>query len=383
MARLTLAVEVAAVFVFAVAWAVDASPMVVGSAWALPTLALAVIAAAWIGAAQHAGWNGALALVTAVALSWLNYSRLEAGRSGGPSLVLMLLVEVWICLRGTHRDSLVAVGAALATSASYLFDGDLASVTGMVVVVLLSAVGARAYRAQQAALAELRVAQARVVSAAAEQERARIARDIHDVAAHSLAVTMLHLTGARLLAERSGGDSGVVEALVEAESAGREAMMEIRQVMGLLPGAPPPQPGSASASGDPDVLSLVDIYRTAGCTVELDVEGDVACLPPLIGLTVYRVVREGLANAARHAPGARVAVRLTVGRTTRVTVTDDGGTGPVLSAGGGFGLAAMRARVEALGGTVEAGPESPGWRLEATLPAAGIILAEPPSVAPV
>ena len=125
----------------------------------------------------------------------------------------------------------------------------------------------------------------------------------------------------------------------------------------------------APLPGADGLPALVERFRSAGADVTLTVEGDASALPATTGLAVYRIAQEALTNAAKHAPGAPTAVRLTVGAAD-VTLTADSRPGPggLAKRGTGLGVASMRERAESLGGTCEAGPGGQGWLVRATLP---------------
>ena len=170
--------------------------------------------------------------------------------------------------------------------------------------------GGVAYRRQVQIAFVLTQAQSQLAERAAEQERSRLARDVHDLVAHSLAVTMLQLSGARL-ALRDGETAEAIEALEEAEAAGRGAMAEIHRTVGLL--------GSGSGAGmavptpcAADLPALVGDFQRAGLTVDFDLHGDLATVPLTIGLASYRLVQESLANAVKHAPGASVQLQVRI-----------------------------------------------------------------------
>ena len=214
------------------------------------------------------------------------------------------------------------------------------------------------------AVLNAKVAQAAVSAQATTAERQRIAREVHDVIAHSLTVTMLHLTAARFAVGR-GDSTAATEALEEAEKAGRTSLNEIRNTVGLLrtdgsdlPDAPLPMAV--------DLHELVAGYRTAGLDVAFDLRGDLDRVEPATGLALYRIVQESLTNASRHAPGGRSIVRVEVGPPLEVDVSTQGC--PVLRQGKGMGITGMTERATALGGTCEAGPHRNGWRVAATLP---------------
>ena len=240
--------------------------------------------------------------------------------------------------------------------------------TGGLLVTWLSAEQLRRYRAL---VAELESTRERLAVQAVYLERRRIAAELHDLVGHSLGVLLLHITGARRRIEDD--PAGSAEALRRAESIGRSGLAEIRRSVAALrdeTGA-----SLAPAMTAADVPALVGATAAAGCAATLEVSGSLAGIEPIIGLAVYRVVQESLANATRHAPGAAVRVAIAVGADeVDVAVADGGGVGRARGQGGagGVGLVGMRERVEALGGTLAAGPAAGGWRVHATLPRAGI-----------
>ena len=216
-------------------------------------------------------------------------------------------------------------------------------------------------RRQRGLLAQLEEAQAGLADQARAEERVRIAHELHDVIGHALSVSLLHITSARLaLAE----DPVEAEAtLAEAERLSQQSLAEVRAVVGLMrdPGAVVPLPGSAELDG------LVEGFRRAGTAVDWSVDGDPSALTATEGLTVYRIVQEALTNVVRHAPGAAVTARLVVADDGTTVVVDSDGAAPADPAEGA-GLVGMRARAEAIGGRLTAGPVPTGWRVEAVLP---------------
>jgi signal transduction histidine kinase len=201
------------------------------------------------------------------------------------------------------------------------------------------------------------------------EERRRIARDVHDFVGHGLAAVMLQVTSARHVLRRD--PDAAEEALLAAEDVGRRSMRELRRTVALLrtddeTGIAPPVPLAR------EIPALVEEARAGGLDVELHTDGDPALLEPGVGLALYRIAQEALANAARHAPRARTVLGLTVsaGETSLVAET----VGPVAPAPGSdgerrrYGLVGMRERAAALGGELTAGPTVGGWRVSCRIP---------------
>ncbi len=196
---------------------------------------------------------------------------------------------------------------------------------------------------------------------AALEERQRIAREVHDVIAHSLSVTLLHLTAARRDLEDGGDVDEAIDALRDAETVGRQAMHDIRQTVGLLNS----DRGSLQAAPDlSDVPALVQQFRSAGLDVELEVAGDGATLSAAVRTGLFRIVQESLANIAKHEPLAAARVTLDLaGDPARVTIVNSL-THPVGAVGGGSGLHGMQERATSLGANLTAGPDARGWRVQ-------------------
>ena len=217
--------------------------------------------------------------------------------------------------------------------------------------------------ARDNALTRDRDRQAQLARAA---ERSRIAREMHDVVAHSVSVMITLADGATAALDRAPDQSRI--ALAELASTGRAALGDMRRVLGALAdGATPWEP----AGEGQDLAALVERFRAAGLPVRA--EGVEQPMPDETGLrlAVYRVTQEALTNVLRHAPGTGVVdlrVRHDPDRWV-VDVADDGAGTTVVEAGGaGMGLIGMRERVALLGGTAEAGPSDGGWRVHVELP---------------
>jgi len=225
----------------------------------------------------------------------------------------------------------------------------------------------RAERAEreQALLAEQRVT----------AERTRIARDLHDVVAHSVSVMVIQAAAARR--NLASAPEQAEEALSTIEATGRRTMTELRSVLGVLRDD---QASAGTRLPTPSLDSLHELLDPGDLPVSSTVEGDLEALPESVAISVYRIVQEALTNVRRHAGpvhGVDVALRIGEGQ-LRVDVTDDGRGGAADPSSGGFGVRGMQERVAALGGRISAGPRpGGGWAVRVSIP-----LAEPASPLP-
>ena len=204
-----------------------------------------------------------------------------------------------------------------------------------------------------------RAAQVRAVQIA---ERQRLAREMHDVLAHSLSGLVLHLEGARLLAERQGADPRLVDAVVRSRHLAESGLDEARQAIGVLRDADLPGPerlGSLAAA----------FARDSGVRCDFAVDGEPAELGAQTRLTLYRVAQEALTNVRKHANADRVDMRLTYGPAGTCLMVEDFATdvGPV-ALGDGYGVSGMRERAELLGGALHTAATSTGFRVALWIP---------------
>jgi signal transduction histidine kinase len=202
--------------------------------------------------------------------------------------------------------------------------------------------------------------------AAVAEERARIARELHDEVAHAVTVMVVQAEAAEEIL--ASDPERAREPLRRVQGIGREALAELRQLVGILrqqeaAAERAPQPGIA------DLDTLLVRVREAGLPVELRVEGEPMRLPAALDLCTYRIVQEALTNSLKHAGPAQATVALTYGeRFLELEVSDDG-RGLAASNGAGHGLAGMRERVALFGGALESGPRAGGgYRIHARLP---------------
>jgi signal transduction histidine kinase len=204
---------------------------------------------------------------------------------------------------------------------------------------------------------------------AADRERARIARELHDVIAHSVSVMVIQAGGARLVMDDA--PERAEQSLRSVERAGREALAEMRRLLGILgdgdPRALAPQPGLA------DIAPLLARAQESGLSADLNVVGDPVPVPPALDLCAYRVVQEALTNAIKHAAPARASVNVRwQPAVLELEVSDDGSghsTANGAGGGGGHGIVGMRERVSLHSGTLEAGAgRGGGFTVRARLP---------------
>jgi len=222
-------------------------------------------------------------------------------------------------------------------------------------------------RWQMRALAAERRERAQERERATLAERQRIAREIHDLVAHSLSVTMLHVTGAKqaLVEDRDVDDA--VAALADAEQVGRQAMAEIRRTVSVLATEPT---GAHPLPCAEDIDALVAQVRDAGLPVDYASRGDLTRLSPAIGLGMYRILQESLTNVAKHAPGETAEVRVDVGRARARLNVRNQRPGRSIDPDGS-GTSGMASRADQIGGTFRAGPDETDprrWVVELDVP---------------
>ncbi|MEV8096129.1 histidine kinase [Kitasatospora sp. NPDC085879] len=348
-----------------VAWGTFSSGRFTG--WA------AVVAAGWMAqaAALLAGFYVAArarrlwpALACAAGLL-LVAALANDGGAGTLAGVLWAGLGIVALVRLPLAAGVAVAGAALASYA--LMNGEplvagLTTAAGLGLLGYLLRLDAEARGTQRRLLEQERAARAAEAESAALGERARIAREIHDVLAHSLSAQLVHLEAARLMLDGGAERAQVRERVVAARRMAQEGLAETRQALSALR-------GELTPVGD-FLAELTDRERAA-----LAVEGVPRPLPAEAALAVRRVAQEAVTNARKHAPGSRVTVRLAylpaaVELEVRNTGPARGATPEGLAdSGSGYGLLGMRERAELLGGELTAGPEDGGWRVLLRVPA--------------
>jgi signal transduction histidine kinase len=296
---------------------------------------------------------------------------------------LALIIALYtVAAMRPRRDALVCAGLLELTGVIglLLFAGggwwyDAIFVSGMVAAAL----GLGLYWAtRRAYLAELHDRAERLErerdqqgALAAAAERARIAREMHDIVAHHLTV-MVTLSDAAVAASASSPERAT-EVMRSVSATGRRALADTRRLLGVLRQRPGQDPGD-NLQPVPDLTqldALIEQVRSAGLDTTLEIHGSAPDVPAGVQLTVYRLVQEALTNTLKHGgAGARAAVRLEyLTGELRVDIDDDGaGAAAPATASVGSGLVGMQERVHAYGGDVQAGPRQPGgWKVSARL----------------
>jgi signal transduction histidine kinase len=316
-----------------------------------------------------------------------------------PTFISCVIAAYSATMYSRYRNlTLVSVLLAAAWLIGYPKDDGAALNPGFITFLLIAAIGlaANAMTNWKQRAQALEREQAAATQLAVDVERARLARELHDVVGHNVSVMVVQAGAARKVLDTAPEQAR--EALLAVEAGGRAAMSELRHVIGLLtidsdggPGTAADSTATADPAGTADLApapgldqlpALAARVRDAGVPVELTVSGPAAELPAGVDLAAYRVVQEALTNAMKHAAGARVTVTVVRGPDqVRVEVTDTGGArtagaggagiGPA-APGGGRGLIGLRERLAVYGGTLIAGPRpTGGYRLSAVLPIGG------------
>ncbi|MEU5403651.1 histidine kinase [Streptomyces sp. NPDC005963] len=310
-------------------------------------------------------------VITAVAFAqWLIGVQLPADVA---LLVALYTVAAHADWRRLLPAGVVMAVAVLMAAARWAPPGRvLASVAAMSAMAVAAAVlgnNMRTKRAYVASLKEravnLQHANAQEARLAAAEERARIAREMHDIVTHNLSV-IVALADAAVYTRRGGSDETVMSRISET---GRQALTDMRRSLGVLQADEPdaqrhPVPGIAQLE------ALAQHMRAAALPTRLTLEGDPTAVSTAAQLTVYRLVQEALTNTLKHSPrGTQAQVRVVcAAQTVTVDVTDDGITTQPLVSPSGHGIAGMRARATAYGGSLTAGPlPTGGWRVFARL----------------
>ncbi|MGV9295500.1 sensor histidine kinase [Amycolatopsis sp. NPDC003676] len=373
-----------------------------GGGNALLALAFAVVAAA-AAAAAHGSWPGwVTAAVAGAAVAWwrtrptlalltgfaMYVADLLLGTVPAPVFLPLVLMFAATVVLGRRPVAYAVLAAGYALAVSVPVPGwdspSVGSAVGLAAWFLVLAVAAelvrvrrQARRAREAELAgEARTRREQALRRAGD-ERLRIARDLHDVLAHQLALITVQANAGLALLPRD--PQAVEQVLTAIKDAGNSALGEVRAVLDALrapdSGDVPYRP-SPRLSQPGDLAELLDGARAAGLRVATEIEDALPSLPVPVDQAAYRIAQEAVTNAIRHAgAGATVGLRLSCADDRlELTVTDDGGGRPRGGvSGGGNGLPGMRERAVAFGGVLTTGPvPGGGYRVAAVLPVGGV-----------
>jgi signal transduction histidine kinase len=299
-------------------------------------------------------------------LSALDHNLWDAQFVGYPIATFCALyaLTAWTPPRRFAFGFTLVIGVYLGSSVRSNFPNNgvtFALVTGVVMLLVRRVLGDREHRARVAERERDLAAREAVV-----EERARIARELHDAIAHNVSMMVVQAGAERRVLDDTR--SSTREVLETIEGIGRGALTEMRRLVGMLRSDTAdelaPQPGLG------DLPTLVTQVNEAGLPVELEIEGDPRELPVGIELSAYRIVQEALTNALKHAGEAHASVRVRYGTDSlELEIVDDGGGAAPSVAGGGQGLVGMRERVALYGGRFDAGRRpSGGFSVRVLLP---------------
>ncbi|MFJ9247330.1 sensor histidine kinase [Streptomyces sp. NPDC101776] len=356
-------------------------------AWAVRLLVIGVLLGGAFGGNHIHGWalaGGASGILAAAALGWAFWRSTLAHRLW-PSVALVAALlglaiagqaigftvpalVVWCGCAVISLERLPIAVAVPVTSVSLAIFAAVNNDVWLTTTVTTAGLALAGYTLRldaeargnaQRLLTQERLARTAEAESAALAERARIAREIHDVLAHSLSAQLVHLEAARLLIERGADRETILERVVAARGMARDGLVETRQALSALRGEMSPLEDF-----------LTEIVGTTG-GAEVTVTGDRRQLPAEASQAVRRVAQEALTNVRKHAPGAKVLLTLDYGEhEVTLDVRDSGGSpGELTGSGGGYGLLGMRERAELLGGSLRAGPDEEGFVVTLKVPA--------------
>jgi len=341
-------------------------PVVLLRRWPLPVLAVAATVTGLAMAVGNAPLPLGIMLGLAMYSAAARLPRLVSIPAAGAAATALGVAIIYAALASRNAPLAMEMVEGFVPLAAAWFIGDSVAARRHYVAGL-------AEQAERERAAEVERARQQV-----REERMRIAHELHDVVAHTLAVITVQAGVGRRLMAKHPEEAGT--ALESIEMIGRTAQDELRVVLGLLRDE---ETGAAALAPAPrlvDLKELADHVRASGTPVELRLSGADRQLSPALEMSIFRVIQEALTNVVKHAAGARAAVAVTVsaGR-VRIEVTDDGGTaaypaggGRADSPGAGHGIVGMRERIAAFGGWLVAEPRSGGgFQVLAEVPAEG------------
>ncbi|HYM56283.1 MAG TPA: sensor histidine kinase [Solirubrobacteraceae bacterium] len=340
------------------------------------SIALVALAAGIVGliapasaAARRVAW-AVVAILACAAITWL-----QPEGSSAPGVFLAVGVVAMRSEIGVSLPTLALALAALAVAGAHSHRGAAATLSLALGAVAFYAVALFARRAQEAReeaerlMVELDATREAQAEAAAMRERSRLARDMHDILAHSLSGLMLQLEGARMLAERPDADGRLPAVLERAHRLASGGLREARHAIAMLRDEELPGPDRLGELAS-------EFEQDSRIAARVQVSGAPRALGAEARLTIYRAAQEALTNTRRHARARRVELSLAYEREGTRLVVEDHADGRPDSArpaaqpnGQGYGLTGMRERAELLGGSLSAAPTGDGFRVELWVPA--------------
>lgn len=335
----------------------------------LDALGVALLAAGPVALVARRRFPSAVLIVTVVVVT----AYLAAGFPFGPAFLAPLVAlcsavlagHRWVAYLTTAAAVLVLVVVHMLRNPGAL---PLAGAAAWVAALAAVIAGCEGWRARRERLVQAAAAQEQAALRRRSDERLRIAQELHDVLGHH--VSLINVQAGVALYLMDDDPEQARSALTAIKQSSRDLLREMRATLGVLRGvdtAPPhhPVPGIA------DLDALVADVRSAGLPVEMRMEGEVVDLPPAVDRAAYRIVQEALTNTRRHAGPATATVLLRYAGDGLTVQVEDDGSGHVWAGedGGGNGVAGMRERAQALGGSSEIGPrQEGGFRVRAHLP---------------
>lgn len=340
--------------------------VLLSGSWPQPYVASAALVAfsalclAWRRRRPLLAYAGTMGALTVIAVGLGHYE-------AGSSIIIAFIATYTVAVYGDNLAYAIAVGLifAVSTGVGQAPEEAVWDAAFSVVALALPFVAGVTVRALGRRTATLETEQTVAAAKAAEEERRRIARELHDIISHGLGLVVLQAGVADQVLDRDPDRAR--EALAQIRRTGQEAIGELSTLVGLIRENPPtsadPQPTLA------DIERLVDSTRAAGLDVHLQTLGPQRSLPAAVELNAYRVVQEGLTNALKHAGHAKVNVLLHYRPSDLEIEIADDGRATQRGNGGGHGLPGLRERVAVFSGSFEAGrqPEG-GWRIRASFP---------------
>jgi signal transduction histidine kinase len=342
-----------------------------------PSLVTPSVVSLAVGMALPLALRGRMPLLSTAVVSAFYIALLRLAFMPANSYLMVVVIILITAYSSGHHPSrtrgvigglciLVAAVFELVVDPRRAAPGDYLFITVVVGAAWGAGVAVRQRERRAARLVDETLSLRRQRDAATSQERARIARELHDIISHSVSVMVLQAGAAGEVLDAHPDQAK--RSLEAVQQTGRQALVELRRLLGVLGDEASEEP-LAPQPGLAQVPALVDSVRSTGLAVDLRVQGAPRPLPPGLDVSAYRIIQEALTNVARHAGPAEVRLVVTHGDDALQIEVLDTGHGPVLPAHSGRGLVGMEQRVALHDGRFEAGPQPDGgFAVRASLP---------------